>query len=424
MKTTIRFIHAADIHLDSPLRGLDAYEGMPADEVRRAPREAFRALVETAIQESVDFVVIAGDLTDGDWQDYQTGLFMAEQFARLGENNINVYLLRGNHDAAGEATKSLPWTTNVHEFRSHKAETFALPELKVSIHGRSFQKAETKENLAQTYPKPVEGHFNIAVLHTALEGYAEHASYAPCTLAELAASGHQYWALGHVHSFEVLSKSPWVVFPGNIQGRSIRETGAKGVVMVEHDFSTGATTLDRVILDTLRWMRVEADVSGHTDPDELMASILAQLRDQVATHTESMPLIVRIEIKGETELDGHLRNKASSLRPTLIAESFALKPRPVLEKVKVVTRRPIQVRPLVGDDALGELAQIFADAKTSPEFMAALKDGLLKDLGKVERVVYDELPDLDALRDGEVTQLLGTAAEMLMSRLTDATADA
>ena len=195
----MRFIHTADIHLDSPLIGLSSYQDAPAALLRTATRDAFENLVSEAISEKVDFIIIAGDLYDGNWKDFNTGIFFARQMGRLKAVGIPVYLLFGNHDAESEMTKKLLLPDNVHSFRSGKAETFKLPELCVALHGRSFKEAATTENLAVSYPEPIAGWLNIGVLHTALEGNAAHPNYAPCSIAELEARGYQYWALGHVH---------------------------------------------------------------------------------------------------------------------------------------------------------------------------------------------------------------------------------
>ena len=223
-----RFLHAADIHLDSPLIGLSDIEGRVAERIRTAPRAAFELLVEQAIEEEVNFLVIAGDLYDGTWRDYKTGLFFAEQMGRLNQARIPVFLLHGNHDAQSQITRPLVLPDNVNVFGIRKAETFQIEELSVALHGQSFRQAATTDNLVLGYPSPIDGAFNIGVLHTALGGMGEHANYAPCSLAELVAKGYDYWALGHVHQGQVLHEQPHVVFPGNLQGRHVRETGPKG----------------------------------------------------------------------------------------------------------------------------------------------------------------------------------------------------
>src|SRR5690606_26969906 len=251
----MRFIHAADIHLDSPLRGLGSYDDMPVDTLRGATRAAFTRLVEEAIALEVDFVVIAGDLYDGDWKDHNTGIYFARQMGRLRNAGIPVYVLHGNHDAESVMTRRLTLPDTVHVFRAGKPTTFVLSQLKVALHGQSFSHAAVTDNLAAGYPDPLPGHFNIGVLHTALEGYAEHAHYAPCTLEQLHARGYQYWALGHVHEYCVFPGTVPVVFPGNLQGRHIREQGARGAVLVS--CSEGEVQLiERLEVDVVRWHRL------------------------------------------------------------------------------------------------------------------------------------------------------------------------
>jgi DNA repair exonuclease SbcCD nuclease subunit len=180
-----QFIHAADIHLDSPLQGLERYEGAPVDEIRQATRRAFEALVQLAVTRKVAFVIIAGDLFDGNWKDYNTGLFLVQQMSRLRGAEIPVFILNGNHDAANKMTKSLRMPDNVHIFSNAKPGTFHLEEHNVALHGQSFSKAAETKNLAADYPKAEPGCFNIGVLHTCASGREGHETYAPCSMTDL-----------------------------------------------------------------------------------------------------------------------------------------------------------------------------------------------------------------------------------------------
>ena len=192
---SFRFIHASDIHLDSPLKGLSGQQGAAADRIRTATRVALENLVGHAIEGEVDFVVIAGDLYDGDWRDYQTGLFFVSQMGRLAKADIPVFLLHGNHDAESQITRRLTLPVNVSVFSARKAETFQLPAFNVALHGQSFRQRDVTDNLVTTYPPPIAGCFNIGVLHTGLGGMQGHANYAPCTIEELINKGYEYWAL-------------------------------------------------------------------------------------------------------------------------------------------------------------------------------------------------------------------------------------
>jgi DNA repair exonuclease SbcCD nuclease subunit len=288
----MRFIHTADIHLDSPLVGLAAYPDAPAHLLRTATRDAFDNLITEAITEKVDFMVIAGDLFDGNWKDFNTGIYFARQMGRLQAAGIPVYLLLGNHDAESEMTRKLVLPANVHRFPSNKAATFEIPALRVALHGRSFKDAATTDNLAVHYPEPVAGWFNIGVLHTALEGNNAHASYAPCSIAELEARGYQYWALGHVHEHRVWRGATTVAFCGNLQGRHIREAGPRGALLVT---ATGSEidSVERLIVDVLRWHALPVDVSACQDLADVvrcvgraMEALLAQAQDErpIALH--------------------------------------------------------------------------------------------------------------------------------------------
>ncbi len=208
----LTFLHAADIHLDSPLRGLQRYEGAPADEIRQATRRALENLVQLAIDQSVAFVLIAGDLYDGDWKDHCTGLFFVSQMVRLREANIPVIVIAGNHDAMNKMTRTLPLPENVHMLDHKRPETIHLEALGVAIHGQSFATQAVLEDLSATYPSAVGGQLNIGLLHTCATGREGHAAYAPCTIPGLVAKQYDYWALGHVHGFEVLHR---IVISGN-----------------------------------------------------------------------------------------------------------------------------------------------------------------------------------------------------------------
>ena len=164
--TSFRFIHTADIHLDSPLIGLAGQEGSAADRIRTATREAFENLVGLALYEEVAFVIIAGDLYDGDWRDYQTGLFFVRQMGRLAAAGVPVFLLYGNHDAESQITRRLVLPENVNAFSSREPGTYQLKELGVALHGQSYRQRDIDDNLVPDYPEPIAGMFNVGVLHT------------------------------------------------------------------------------------------------------------------------------------------------------------------------------------------------------------------------------------------------------------------
>ena len=293
-----KFLHAADIHLDSPLLGLERYEGAPVDEIRGATRRAFENLVQLAIRETVDFVLIAGDLYDGDWKDASTGLYFVKQMARLREAKIPVYLIAGNHDAQNKMTRELRFPDNVTIFSARKPETVLLQSLEVAIHGQSYATADMRENLAEDYPKPVRDAFNIGLLHTCGAGAPGHAPYAPCTVPQLTGKGYQYWALGHVHTRQALSEDPPAVFPGNVQGRHIGETGPRGCLLV-HVNERHQITREFVPLDVMRWNLCEIDATGAADSEAVIDRFEARLRELLVENA-GFPLAIRVRVSGAT----------------------------------------------------------------------------------------------------------------------------
>ena len=287
-----------DIHLDSPLRGLESYEDAPVDEIRNATRRAFDNLVALAIEEEVRFVLLAGDLYDGDWKDYNTGLFFTERMGRLKRHNILVFMVSGNHDAASRISPHLHPPDNVTVLSTRKPQTILLEHIGAAIHGQGYASRAITHNLARHYPQYHPGYFNIGLLHTALNGREGHEPYAPCSLDDLKSKGYDYWALGHVHQREVISRDPWILFPGNLQGRHIRETGSKGasLITVENGRVVDVTHHD---LDVLRFSRVSVDLSRCTTIDAVHDPVREALETAQAQADERV-LAVRLELTGET----------------------------------------------------------------------------------------------------------------------------
>ena len=186
------FLHAADLHLGSPFTGLALRNEELALRFAKASRDAFSDLVSRAIETNVAFVVIAGDVYDGDWKDTSIGLFFNREIARLDRAGIRVFLLKGNHDAESVITRAISLSEGVFQFPATKTMTFRIDELNVALHGRSFPNRAVTENYVLAYPDPVPGWFNIGVLHTSCDGRPGHATYAPCTVGQLKSLGYQY----------------------------------------------------------------------------------------------------------------------------------------------------------------------------------------------------------------------------------------
>ena len=351
----IRFIHAADPHLDSPLQGLEAHEGAPVEVLRGATRRAFENLVSLAIEESVDFVVIAGDLYDGDWKDYSTGLFFRAQMVRLQNRGTPVYLIAGNHDAASVITKKLSLPENVHVFSTRTTESLEVAGHPITIHGRGFPNRAVPENLAIEYPMAVPGRFNLGLLHTSLTGRPGHDTYAPCSVAQLREKGYQYWALGHIHQPEVINEDPWIVFAGNCQGRHIKETGARGCRLVTVSDSLQVEGVEWRSLDVVRWAELNIDLSGIETETEA-TRLVSDAMGKAVTAAEGRLVAARIILSGTTQLHGSLHRNDEHWNAQFLASAQDLGAEAIwIERIKVSTSPVYDLAELAERDALTKI---------------------------------------------------------------------
>ena len=413
-----KFMHAADIHLDSPLLNLDQYDGAPVDVFRNATRSAFDNMIDLAIDEQVQFVLIAGDLYDGDCRDSSTPLHFRRQMVRLQEHNIRAFIIQGNHDAGVRKAFSFELPDNVKLFSTRKPETVKLQELQVAIHGQGFAERDVHEDLSANYPQPDPSCFNLGMLHTSCGHYEQHTSYAPSTIRGLTDKGYQYWALGHIHKREVLAQGRcWIVYSGNTQGRHIRETGAKGCEIVTVDHGEVVHVQQRPI-DVVRWEQVAVDASDCESTEEMIEKVRREI-DTVSTEAEGRPLAVRVHISGETaahsELIRHADHWDRSIRDAIVDRFDELV---WVEKIKFQTTSPGKtdqesseaIRQLLeGIDELQE-TQLAID-EIRPEI-----DQLLRLIPTDPRI---ENENFDFTNDTQRTEITHDVKELLMSRLLD-----
>lgn len=353
--TGFTFVHAADLHLDSPLLGLAGKSAEYAARVEAASREAFDNLIALAIDEGCRFMVLAGDIFDGDLRNFQTGLYFMEGMRRLDEAGVSVFMVLGNHDSANRFADKLILSGNVHVFPKARAATYVLDDVGVAIHGRSFPRPDVSEDLAREYPPATQALFNIGLLHTACAGSeGHHARYAPCTPEQLANHGYDYWALGHVHAHAVLSAHPHIVYPGNLQGRHPRETGPKGAVLVKVEDGR-VVALEHRALDVVRWASISVDVSGTSDHQEMLSSI----RDHIssgAAQAEGRPIALRLTVTGTTPLHSRLILERADFREDVEALLATLSHDVWVEKLRLETAHPA-AREAVDPTVAGKLDQ-------------------------------------------------------------------
>ena len=418
--SSFRFLHAADIHLDSPLKGLAGLEGNAAERIHTATREALDRLVGLAIEEQIAFLIIAGDLYDGDWRDYKTGLFFVSQMGRLHEAGIPVYLLYGNHDAESQITRRLTLPDNVRVFGSRKPQSFKIDDLDVVLHGQSFGKRDVTDNLALAYPDPVNGAFNIGVLHTGLGGMGGHENYAPCSLNDLVNKGYDYWALGHVHQAQVLNERPHIVFPGNLQGRHVRETGTKGASLVTVE---GGEVMDLVTLhsDVVRWSLVPVDMENATNIGEAVDRVRHAIENAVATFADGRMLACRIELRGRTEIHGQLLAAEDRLLAEARSSALGLgEDTAWVEKVVIATESVLSPETLAErEDAIGELQRMLQEAGTDADLLHEIETDVGEMIRRLPHEVRADVEDivLKAAIDGDHAALIAAVTPYLSARL-------
>ena len=408
------FLHAADIHLDSPLKGLEEYPDAPLEQIRLAARRAFDNLVQLALDEKVAFVLLAGDLYDGDWKDYNTGIYFISRMGRLREAGIQVIMVSGNHDAASQITRLLKLPDNVTLFSHRKAGSHLLEQYGVAVHGQSFSARSVVDDLVQNYPQSDPLFFNIGLLHTSLNGRPGYEPYAPCTLDALRSKGYHYWALGHVHQREVISREPWIVFSGNIQGRHIRETGAKGCTLVSVEEGQ-VVKVEARDLDVLRWALCRVDPAGCDTLDSL-SDLVRDLVDDERVKADGRPLAVRLIVEGITPLHGQLHENFLQWSEEIRAVAVTLGD-VWIEKVVIKSRKRDEPQ---GDFTDESPLRALLHSVASFQFDESSLVALVPEFEKLRsKLPSDLLSDGDPFRpdEEELSVLRDEVKELLMSKI-------
>jgi DNA repair exonuclease SbcCD nuclease subunit len=364
------------------------------------------ALIAETIESKAAFLILSGDSFDGDWKDVTTGLFFVRVISALHRAGIPVFMVKGNHDAESVIWRGLPYPETVRIFPSDKAATLPIETHRVALHGRSFPSRLISDFVA-TYPVRREGWLNIGVLHTSLDGTRGHEGYAPCTVDDLKRFGYDYWALGHVHAAEIVSRDPWIVYPGNLQGRSVRETGAKGAMRVTVE-NGRIVEVAQLKLDCARWAHLTVDVSKAANEADVIEQISAELTGAHA-QSEGRPMAVRVTLVGATALHNQLVARRELLQDDVRASGFRLSDDCWVEQVKVKTA-------LLQRSAASLLPAESLDVDTLLE-QAANDPGFAADLAELAEAVKARLPkDLhDGFSDADMLRALARDARALLA---------
>ncbi|RFB85281.1 DNA repair exonuclease [Rhizobium leguminosarum bv. trifolii] len=378
-----RFVHTADLHLDSPLRSLALRNAELADLVSDASRQALVAIVDLCLEEQVDALVIAGDLYDGEQTSMKTARFLASQLERLHRVGICVFKIRGNHDAMSKIAKELVMADTVKIFGGHAEIVEATKgSLSVAIHGMSFAKPHAPDPLLPKFKPPVAGAVNIGIMHTSLAGSAGHDVYAPCSVFDLHASGFDYWALGHLHQRSQHPGAATIIMPGMPQGRDINESGVKTVSLVTVADDRTVTVEERRT-SIAQFERVDVDLTGVDDWRDAAMAIEAALAAQ-RDRTASPHLVARLRLSGRTPLSWQLRRDIDLMqaeaeqRGDLIGRTW-------IEKLELAFEAPSTLADASAADPVVGLAALMRD-----EVIA--HSGFRDDIREMVRDLLADLP--------------------------------
>lgn len=403
MNDTVRFLHTADLHLDSPLQSVAARNPELGSLIQDASRMVLQRIVDTALHEAVDALLIAGDLFDGQIRDVRTAKILERELRRLAVADIPVFIIWGNHDAEAKLTEALQLPSNVHTFGSDGGHVHFANDSAV-VHGVSFNKRQAPKSLLPKYSPPLEGCFNIGMLHTSLSGADGHNDYAPCTVKDLIDIGYDYWALGHIHKRTIHHEQPAIVMPGNPLGRHINEAGERTVSLVTLRKGVAAT-VEAICLAPVRFERINIDLTGlesRNDAFDKMINVIDAVRDR----SDVDCLIARIVLCGESRLANHYKRDRDNLLVQLQVE---------YEQKDGLWIDSIDLHSLSGGfDANGNSATSGNSMLTTLHSMinsdlladANLRESVSQDLSRLIRALPAELKDIFDRSNDENEQLL------------------
>jgi DNA repair exonuclease SbcCD nuclease subunit len=418
--TRLRFVHAADLHLDSPFSGLRSLDPAIAGTLYDATFAAYENIVDLCIRERVDALLVAGDVFDSADRSLRAQLKFVDGLTRLRDKGIRSFICHGNHDPLDgwEAHISLPEGCHRFGVDMERAPIFLDDPDRAAVYGISYPRRDVRENLAPRFSGVERGPFNIGLLHANVGGNTDHDAYAPCSLGDLQETNIDYWALGHIHARQVLQQNhPAVVYPGNPQGRHTNERGPRGVYLVEVGDS-GQVHLDFRAVDVVRWALLELDIGG-LETDQMLLDRLEQELATCRDNADGRSTLFRLALSGRGPLHHSL------IRPGFVDDLLerinetGSQERPFLwgERIQVSTASPFDRRQqLERTDFVGDLLRLCDESLGNPEVLAEMRETLqaLYGQGNSGRYLRDSLPS-----DGDLRDLMAGAEAICLAQLLD-----
>jgi len=400
---TLSFVHAADLHLDSPFAGISGIDQELGERLAKATFQAYEAVIELCMDEEVDFLLIAGDVYDSADKSLYAQVRFIEGLRKLETAGIQVFICHGNHDPLDGWSARLKWPGNVHIMRGDRAEVVEFKkegETAAFVVGMSYPTRHIMKNLVKNFPGKEENWpFTIGLLHCSVGSNPEHDPYAPCTLQDLRDLGYDYWALGHIHTPSIVCKeAPVVIYPGNPQGRHPGETGTRGCFFVEVS-SEGAISTRFVETDSVRWHIREISIEGLEKEGALVESLQNQLED-IRENSGGRSAICRLVLNGRGPLHRTLREEGflEDLLHLLREDEIRGRQFVWVERIEDETLFPVERELLLKrEDFVGDLVKIVeglkTDGKALDEFQEALSTLLNSRHGRklIDRVDEEEM---------------------------------
>jgi len=377
MTSHVRFVHAADLHLDAPFQGIAATDARVGAALADATYEAFRRIVDVCIEREAAFLVIAGDAYNSADKSLRAQLKFRAEMQRLAEAGIDVFVANGNHDPQSGWSAGLVFSGNVHVFSARQVDRFEVVrggETVAVVYGRSFARVAETDNFALGYRRAEGDPVAVGVLHANVGGNTDYDPYAPASLEDLRAAGMDYWALGHIHKQEVLAENPWIVYAGSPQGLNPKETGPHGCLVVDVG-TDGAVKLEHVETGPVSWARLDVDVSGAAGLDEVRSLLVAALDEQRAL--AGRHCVARVSLVGRSSAHADLARSgiATQLLEDVRGESALAEPWLWLDRLVDATAPPIDLDALRGGpDFAAELVRIDDELALDPSILVALVD--------------------------------------------------
>ena len=418
MTPIIKFIHCADLHLDSPFQGLTTKEPSLADRFKHATNEAFVKIIDLCLAEKVDFLTIGGDTFDGADRSLCAQILLRDQFERLHKANIPVVIVAGNHDPLSDWLTEIRFPKNVHLLAGDKVEKVPIKKdgkVITTIHGISYKVRDVKENLSLKFQAKEKDVLSIGLLHANVGARKEHAPYSPCTISDLRAGNMDLWLLGHIHTPEVICKDPFILYPGNIQGRHINEDGPRGCYFIKVD-SNYKTSYEFKPVQNILWKQEEVNIKKITTSLELVDLLSDKCEEELSNLTkDEKGIVIRWKLTGSSSLYHELTmtDKIEETKEILIERFFNQAPFIFPESIRLLIKPDKKTEDFVNqENFIGDFLRLAGQVKDDEQMKNELLEMLNQPLSSRTIKKY-----LDEINEKKLLTILEGSVDLGMDLL-------